>query len=81
MLEGREVDLRDLDLDELQRQADENGETASIKAIKLDDWEVFGLVHDSFGTESPRDNQGRNIAMHAAIVGSIDRYREFADSE
>jgi len=69
LLEGRDFDLRNVDLYELERQADENGETASLLAAREGDWEMFSQVSSTSDSLRARDKLGRTIAMHAAIHG------------
>jgi ankyrin repeat protein len=73
LIADRDLDLADLKIEEMLR--DENGETASIKALRADDPACFGLFTNDMDNQLARDNRGRNVAMHAAIGGRVDLFR------
>ena len=75
---GREFDLRNVGLTELKLQVDQNGESAALKAVKRNDWDIFSLVATSSEAWQARDRRGRNIAMHAALNGSFEKDRLLA---
>lgn len=69
LLDGRDIDLRSVDVFELERQVDENGETASLIAAREGEWELFSEVASTIDAIKARDSHGRTIAMVAAIHG------------
>lgn len=72
LIADRDLDLSNLSIEELLR--DDNGETASIKAVKAADLECLDLVAATTDSYLARDKLGRNVLMHAAIHGQIELF-------
>jgi ankyrin repeat protein len=58
-----------LDLQAVESQSDENGETAALLAARLGDREMFSAVATNLDSLTARDAKGRTIAMTAAAHG------------
>lgn len=71
MLEGRDFDLRMLSVNDLEFQANANGETASLIAARIGDWELFSNVATHIESLRARNENKRTIAMTAAIAGHV----------
>jgi ankyrin repeat protein len=78
LLDGRDFDLRNIGMSDLERQADENGETASLIAAREGDWKLLSQVASTVDSLKAQDNRGRTLPMHAAIHGRLDWFERLA---
>jgi serine/threonine protein kinase/ankyrin repeat protein len=81
LLDGRDFDLQNLEYTDLERQKDANGETASLLAARIGDWELYSKVATHVDSLRARDNQGRTIAMHAAMHGHRKWFEKLESDE
>jgi ankyrin repeat protein len=73
LLEGRTVDVHGIPpLEDLERVADENGETPALAAARIGDWELLVQTASSVESCRARDKRGRTIAIQAAIHGHTE---------
>ncbi|MCB9874456.1 MAG: protein kinase [Planctomycetaceae bacterium] len=78
LLEGRDFDLRNIEYTGLECQKNADGETASLMAARLGDWELYCQVATHVDSIEARDNRGRTVAMQAAIYGHVDWFKRLA---
>ncbi|HAV63093.1 MAG TPA: hypothetical protein DCY13_12105, partial [Verrucomicrobiales bacterium] len=80
LLADADVDLVRLDRNGLELQTDALGETASLKAARVGDWESFRLVANHVDSLRARGKDGRNAVMHLAAQGTLAPFVQLRDA-